>query len=313
MARKVIIDCDPGIDDALAVVLAMFDPGLEVVAVTATAGNVSAVQASRNVQTIIDQIDPPRFPRVGAAIVDENAPALDRTHLFGQDGLGNTSLPVSELHHQHPSVKMICDEVRAAPEEVTIIALGPLTNIARAFQRDPTLPSMVDQIIISGGSVSGIGNATACAEFNMYYDPLSAQQVFRSATTKTLVPLDISKKITLTLNMMDELTKGETRAGEFMGNVLPFAFRAYHQLLGQEAIQLNECAALAFALQPKLFETEEMAGDVETAGLLTTGATVFDRRPQPQWRANMEVVTSIDKPAVTDCILRGLKQAGSMT
>ena len=176
MARKVIIDCDPGIDDAVALCLALFEPRLEIIAITATAGNVLAEQASRNVQAVVEQLDPPRFPRLGAAN-DGYIPAADARLIHGADGLGNAEFRVSQLHHPHPSEKLICDAVRSAPDEVTIIALGPLTNIAGAFQRDPELVSMVDRIIMMGGSVSCKGNVTPAAEFNMYCDPISAGSV----------------------------------------------------------------------------------------------------------------------------------------
>ena len=191
MVRKVIIDGDPGIDDAVALTLALFDPRLEVVAVTAVEGNVSAKQASCNVEAIIDQLDPPRLPRVGTASPVDDAPAVDGGALHGADGLGNAHFPSVQLHHQHPSDKLICDEVHAAPDEVTILCLGPLTNVAGAMKRDPELCSLVSRIIITGGSVGVGGNVTPAAELNIYYDPVSARTVFRSPTTKTLVPLDI--------------------------------------------------------------------------------------------------------------------------
>ena len=183
MPRKLIIDCDPGIDDAIALCLALFDRRLEVLAITATGGNVASTQASRNIQVIVEQLDPPRFPRFGAA--NENSFAsVGAHHIHGSDGLGNAGFRVSELHHPHPSEKVICDTVRSAPEEVTILTLGPLTNIASAFQRDPELPSLVDRIVIIGGSVTASGNITPAAEFNIYSDPVSARTVFRSRTTK---------------------------------------------------------------------------------------------------------------------------------
>ena len=311
MGRKVIIDCDPGIEDAVALCLALFDPRLEVVAVTAVAGNVSHDQASRNVQAIIDQLDPPRLPRVGAAAAPDSAPHVDGRLMHGEDGLGNAGLDVSQLHHQHPSEKIICDEVRAAPDEITIIALGPLTNIARAFQREPALPTLVDRVIIAGGSVAGIGNVTPAAEFNMFFDPVSAREIFRSPTTKILIPLDITEQISLTLDLVEELPDETTRAGSFLHKIVPYSFRAYHQQLGQESIHLHDVVALMAVVQPELFETTEMSGDVETRGELTTGATVFDRRRTRHWRPNMEVAVDVDTVAVTDCILRGLRYAGS--
>jgi len=313
MARKVIIDCDPGIDDAIVLCMALFDPRLEVVAVTAVEGNVAALQSGTNVQAIIEQLDPPRLPRVGTASAVADAPAVDGTALHGEDGLGNAQLRVSELHHQHPSDKIICDEVRAARDEVTILTLGPLTNIARALKREPELGTMISRIVIAGGSIAVGGNVTPAAEFNMYADPVSARSVFRSATTKTLVPLDVTNEVALGMDVLEELPSDATRAGALLRRILPFTFRAHHQVLGQECIHLHAAVALLTVLQPELFHAQEMAGDVEIRGTLTKGATVFDRRPKRSWRANMEVVTEIDTVAVSDCIVRALGTAGKLT
>src|SRR5688572_23106198 len=143
MPRKVIIDCDPGIDDCLALTLALFDPRLEVVAVTAVGGNVPAERATINVQAIVERLDPPRYPRLGAATPPEDVPYIDARHLHGPDGLGNAGLAVSQLARQHPAEKLISDEVRASPGDITIICLGPLTNIARALAREPDLAEQI--------------------------------------------------------------------------------------------------------------------------------------------------------------------------
>src|SRR5687767_7272834 len=170
MPRKVIIDCDPGIDDAVALTMALFDPRLEVVAVTAVAGNVPAERATLNVQAIVERLDPPRYPRLGAATPAEDVPYIDARHLHGPDGLGGAGLAVSQLARQHPSEKLICDEVHAAPGDITLVCLGPLTNVARALARDSELADNIGRVIIMGGSVKGIGNVTPCAEFNIYAD-----------------------------------------------------------------------------------------------------------------------------------------------
>ncbi len=313
MARKVIIDCDPGIDDAVALTLALASPRLEVVAVTATAGNVSAEQANRNLEAVIQLLDLPRRPRIGAASPHERAPALDGRAIHGPDGLGGASPPVSQRHNQHPAEKVICDAVHAAPGQVTIVCLGPLTNLARALRIDPELPNLVGQIIMMGGSVLGIGNVTPAAEFNMYYNPEAAQQVFRSPTTKTLVPLDVTSQVVFSFDFLDELPDELTRAGGLLRKVVPYAFRAYRQELGLEVIHLHDAVALIAAIHPELFETQEMAGDVETRGELTTGATVFDRRPTVRWRTTLEVATDVDAVAVHDSIIRGLAEAGRCT
>ncbi len=309
MTRKVIIDCDPGIDDAVALSLALFDPRLEVVAVTAAAGNVSADQASRNVQAVIEQLDPPRYPRLGAATAPDFSPGNDARHMHGEDGLGNSGFVLSRLHHQHPSEKVICDAVRADPNLVTILCLGPLTNLARAFSRDPDVVTMVDRIVMMGGAVDGIGNVTPAAEFNVHFDPISAQSVFQAPVTKTLIPLDVTRQVAFTLGFIDQLPPEATRVGGFLRKILPFIYRAYHQRLGQESVHLHDAIALMSVVQPDLFEMQAMAGDVEIRGELTIGATVFDRRPVPAWRPNMDVAIGTDAGAVISGIRRVLNAA----
>lgn len=313
MPRKVIIDCDPGIDDAVALCLALFDPRLEVVATTATAGNVAADQATINVQAIVERLDPPRLPRIGAASPPDFGEPLDAREIHGEDGLGNAGFVVSRHHHRHASEKIICDEVRAAPDEVTIICLGPLTNVARALQRDPDLTRQISRLIIVGGSVTAGGNVTPAAEFNIYFDPKSAQTVFRAPLTKTLIPLDVTQKVPLSMSLLSELPDESTRAGKLLRHILPFLFRAYHQTLGQESVLLHDAVAIAAALHPELFQMTEMAGDVETRGSISTGATIFDRRSRRDWRDNMEVATDVDAAAVLDCLIRGLRQAGAQS
>ncbi len=310
MTKKVILDVDPGIDDAVALTMALFDPRFEVVAVTAVAGNVSAEQATRNVQTIIEQLDPPRWPRIGAAVAPEQAPPVDSRNIFGADGLGNAGFPVAELHHQHPSDKVISDEIRGAPDSITIIALGPLTNLAAAFRRDPSLAGLVGQLIMMGGAVESPGNITPAAEFNIYCDPAAARDVFRSRTTKTLIPLDVTMQVVMTYDLLDQIPSEDTKAGRFLRRVLPFAFRSHRQVLGLEGIHLHDAVAVVAATNPELFSMSRLAGDVETEGDLTLGATVFDRRPAPQWRANMDVATGIEISGTIDAIMRGLAQAG---
>ena len=171
MVRRIILDVDPGIDDAMALCWALLNPELEVVAVTACAGNCAAAQATRNVQAIIEAIDPPRWPRLGAAADPDAGLPTEGRGLYGPDGMGGVTLPLAERQHILPSDKVICDHVRAAPDAITIVCLGPLTNLARAFQRDPELPSLVGRVVMMGGTVAGPGNITPAAEFNIYCDP----------------------------------------------------------------------------------------------------------------------------------------------
>lgn len=310
MPKKVILDLDPGIDDAMALCMALFDPRLEVVAVTAVGGNVPPHLATRNVQAIIEHIDPPRLPRVGAASPPEDGLPVDSRHLYGIDGLGGAEFEVAELLAQHPAEKIICDEVRAAPESVTIIALGPLTNVARAFLRDPELPSLVNRVVMMGGAVSAPGNITPAAEFNIFCDPKSARTVFRSRCTKTLIPLDVSNRAMLSFDFLNQLPDETTKVGRFLRKILPPAFRAYRQEWGLEGIHVHDSITLMSVTNPELFTMQEMAGDVEIKGELTVGATVFDRRRVPAWRHNMEVAVDMDTPKVIQQLIRALQWAG---
>lgn len=310
MTRKVIIDCDPGIDDATALCLALLDKRLEVVAITAVAGNVSAERSSLNVQTIVEQLDPPRLPRIGVAATADEAPATDSTPFHGKFGLGDAEYPTTSPHHRHPSDKLICDEVRAAPHEVTLLCLGPLTNIARALQRDPELESLVQSIVIVGGAVACGGDVTPAAEFNLYYDSVSARTVFRSNALKTLVPLDVTTRVSMTFDMLDELPKATTRVGGILRKMLPFAFRAHRQLRGEESIKLPGLVGLLALLHPDCFEFQDMAGDVELRGDLTKGETVFDRRAIRIWRNNLSVATQINTAAIDKALVRGFVESG---
>ncbi len=310
MPKKVILDVDPGLDDAVALCSALLDSRLEVVAVTAVAGNVPANVATRNVQAIVEQLDPPRWPRVGAASPPDHGLPVEGRFMHGIDGLGECNFQVAELRTPHPSEKIICDEVRAAPEAVTLVALGPLTNVARAFKRDPELPYLVNRVVIAGGAVRTSGNITPAAEFNLYCDPESARAVFRSPSTKTLIPLDVTNRIVLSFDLFNRLPDQASRVGSFLQKILPPAFRAYRQEFGVEGIHVHDTVALTAVTEPGLFITEEMAGDVETMGDLTMGASVFDRRRRPAWRCNMEVALNVDAGKVIEAIIENLNAAG---
>lgn len=313
MPRKIIIDCDLGTDDAVALCMMLFDTRLEILAITAVEGCVTAEQANNNLQAIISELDPAKYPRLGMALPTEDAPAVDTRYLYGEDGLGNSGFESSQLQHALPSDKLIVDCIRANPEQVTVLCLGPLTNIARAFQREPMLPGMVDQIIMTGGSTDGSGNISPCAEFNFFFDPQAARSVLKSRTTKTLVPLNLTRQVTFGLGVMDELPSIDTRVGYFLRQALPFTFRAYRQQLGMESIVLNDAIGALALLEPQLFESEPMAGDVEVEGELTRGVFVVDRRPQPEWRPNVTVATSIRIESARQFVIDQLTVAGNLT
>ncbi|QDT10003.1 nucleoside hydrolase [Planctomycetes bacterium K23_9] len=313
MARKIIIDCDPGIDDAIAICMALFDPRLEVLAITGTAGTIPADQATSNVNAIVDQLDPPKHPRIGKATVLEDAPVSSDLHLNGDDGLGGCGINGSIRQHSLPSEKVISELLRNHPDQVTLLCLGPLTNLARLCQHHAAVVPMIDKVVISGGALQHPGNASPVAESNMFFDPIAAMEVFASATTKSLVPLDVVEKLTFGVDLLEQLPPKHTRAGDLLHRLLPFAFRAAHQHLGRELIPLQDAVALLAVLEPDLFSWEMMAGRVETSGELTRGATVFDRRLRPEWAVNMEVAVDVADGDAKAMLIRSLRYAGQQS
>lgn len=313
MTRKIIIDSDPGIDDAVALTAALFDPRLEVLAITATAGTVTAEQATSNVCAIVSCLDPPRYPRIGKASPPEEASVSDDRFLNGPNGLGGFTVGQPPRQHLPTSEKVIAELLRQHPGEITLVCLGPLTNLARLFQRDPGVIELIDKVVVSGGAFRVAGNATSVAEFNLHFDPVAACDVFASPTTKSLVPLDVTRKIQFGVDLLEQLPSKLTRAGSLLHQTLPFAFRAAHQRLGCELMSLMDATAIASVVEPELFKWTEMAGKVETQGVLTRGMSVFDQRLRPEWNTNMEVALSADAEAVKGLIRRSLRYAGQQT
>src|SRR5262245_35831682 len=193
MSEKVILVCDPVIDGAFAVALAVFDPDLEVLGLAATAGNVSAEQATKNIHILIEQLDPPRWPRLGEA--PAAAYDMDGTRLHGQGGLGSTSFPVSTLHNLPTSEKLLIELIRQYPRELTIVCMGPLTVLARTFEMYSDLPAQVKRVVCLGGTLHEPGNAGPVSEFHFYCDPAAARKIVHAGAPTLLIPLDVTRRV----------------------------------------------------------------------------------------------------------------------
>lgn len=308
MATKIVLVADPGIDGAFAIALALHDPNLDVLGLAATAGNVSAEQATRNVQTLVEQVDPPRWPRLGAAPPVEYDE--DGTRLHGPGGLGGTSFPCAQLHHQHSSDKLVSDLVRQYPREVTVIALGPLTVVARAFDRDPELPALVRRLVCVGGAWHEPGNASAVAEFHFYCDPSAARQVLRSGAPITLIPLDVTRKLVFSPTDLLELPAPESRTCRFLRQIVPWGIRTTSNLYGVEGFHLKDVVGVAALALPNLLTTKSLPVDVETRGELTRGMSVIDARPEQHGKANVDLAVGIETQPVRDYICRTLERTG---
>ena len=309
MARKVIIDTDMSVDDAVALSMVMFDSRFDVVAITATEGCVPAAQANHNLQAFLTRVDPDKWPRIGMATQTEDAPAVNTRYLYGDDGLGNSDFEVADRQHASNSEKLISDCVRANPDEITVLCLGPLTNLARAIRREPQLATLIDRVVIIGGSTDGTGNVSPCAEFNFYFDPCAAREVLNSRAACILVPLNLSNQVTFGVGFLDELPSSNSRVGDFLRQVMPYTIRAWRQQLGMERFPIHDAVGALAMLEPQLFSFEEMASDIETVGELTRGFLVLDSRPQQELRRNVDVAVEVRDEA-SQYIIDQLVMAG---
>ncbi len=312
MAQKIIIDADPGIGDAIAISVALMDTEIDVLGITATAGCVSGRAATRNIHSLVETLDPPKWPRLGSSEAaapylgnEDNEHIADPVKLNGLTGLGDADFAVADLHRPHESAKLMVDLVREHPNEIILLTLGPLTNIQVANELAPDFLSQLNGVVCLGGSIEVGGDVTAAAEFNVYAHPEAARNLLRSPATKTLVPLDVSNQAVLTFENFNRL-KGASvsRLGQLLEKLVPFALRAHHEHLGLEGLPLREMVALAAVSQTRLFEREAMTIDVETAGELTRGMTVFDRRGVSQWQTNIDVLHEVDAQGVLDYLAR---------
>ena len=309
MPKKIILDVDPGIVDAMVLCLATFDPTVEIVALTSVGGNIPADVAAKNLQALVEFFDPPRLPRLGTGTPAEEPFSRDYRHVHGIDGLGGTPLPVAERRSPHPAEKIICDAIRSDPENVMILCMGPLTNIARAVTRDPQLPKMIRHIYITGGAINGQGNITPCAEFNIYADVQAAKTVLNLPCTKTLVPLDVTNSVLLMPHHLEMLPNEETKLGKLLYNMIRPAFWSYRQCYGLEGIHIHDLITYMVAVHPGWATTTELPIQIETEGYLTRGMTIADQRPVPELPPNIEVVTKIRVKAVLRTIFQGLKRS----
>lgn len=309
MPRKVVIVCDPGIDSAFAVTLALFDPELEVLGLAATAGNVPAEQATKNVHIVVENLDPPRWPRLGAALPVEYE--VDGTALHGPEGLGAATFPCAQLHHPHPSDKLIGDIVRQFPDDVTIISMGPLTVLARAIDLFPEIVSEVSRIVCLGGTMHEPGNAGPASEFHFFCDPPAARKVIQSGAPLTLVPLDVMRKVLFSPTDLLNIPADSSPACAFLRRIVPYGIAQTANLYGIEGFHLKDVLGVIAVAEPGAIETQPMCVDVETRGELTRGMTVIDRRQWQRPRANIDVATDVDTKAVHEYIDRILHMASS--
>ncbi|MHC4714665.1 MAG: nucleoside hydrolase [Planctomycetota bacterium] len=305
MAGKLIIDSDPGIDDALAIALLVDSPEVNIHAVTAANGNLPAEECLRNVYRIFGFLRIEEKPLIGLGR-DWPRSAEDARHIHGKDGLANTYMPVFIRNAAEPASKLITSVLTGSPEPVTLLALAPLTNVADAIDRMDPADAEVERIVNMGGAFHVPGNASPTAEFNIYQDPEAARRVINCGLPITLVPLDVTRSLVFGVRDFDAFSKCRSGPGKLARNLLPFylqAHRRYHRLDG---VYLHDVVAAAAVVAPEIFEVKQAWVDVETEGELTRGQTVIDDRPFSPKAPNVEVVTGVDAAALKNFILSRL-------
>lgn len=274
--RQVIIDTDPGTDDAIAIMLALNSPELAVRAFTVVAGNVPAAQGLDNALHLVSLARRCNLP-VAIGAQRPLAGMLTTAELYhGKNGLGDVQLPPATCAaDKRWAPDLIDDLVHAAPHEITLVTLGPLTNIALALSKDPSIVPLVKEVIMMGGSVSG-GNASPAAEFNVYVDPEAAKIVFEAGWPLTMVGLDMGDKVLLTRSHLAVLANEHSPMAQLVSGIGAFLLERAERA-GRSGAGMYDPVAIGVAIDRTLVQVTPMHIDVETTGRVTRGETVANR------------------------------------
>ncbi len=297
MTRKIIIDTDPGQDDAVAILLALASPeDFDVLGIVAVAGNVSLAQNARNALKVVELSG-----RAGIPVYAGYDRPLRRTlvtaeHVHGETGLDGPDLPMPRqaLEDQH-GVDFIIDTIlRHEPGEITLCTLGPLTNIASALVKAPQIAERLREIVMMGGAYFEVGNITPAAEFNIYVDPEAADIVMRSGIPIVMAPLDLSHLMRSTHERLERIRAIGNRSGRAVYDMLSFSERFDLKKYQMDGAPLHDPCVMAYLIDPSLFEGRHINVEIETQSELTLGMTVADYWRVTDRKANVQFLRSGD-------------------
>jgi purine nucleosidase len=300
MSTTIILDCDPGIDDALAIAFAAGSPEIELAGLTTVAGNVGLDKTTANALAVASFVGAKDVPVTSGSAVPLLRPALHAGHVHGESGLGGAVLPPSardaETGH---AIDFIIDAVASAPGEITLVATGPLTNIALALSREPRLAGWVRDFVIMGGSASR-GNVNHAAEFNIWADPEAASIVFRAGWTVRMIGLDVTLLARATAAVQERMSA----LGPLGSRLLLPALAQYRDsadTTGEPPVH-DVCAIVSIA-DPSIFTYTPALVQVETHGTLTSGMTVTDFSQSGTVSHNASVATAVDVDRFWEVVL----------
>ncbi len=290
-AKKIIFDTDPGTDDALALMLALNSPELDVRAITVVPGNVTASQGLENALRMVSLVHRCDIPVAAGAQHPLFQKLITAEFWHGKNGLANVELPASKC--------------KVAPHEITLVPVGPLTNIALALEKDPSIVPLVKEVILMGGSLKG-GNVNAAAEANIYNDPEAAQLVFQAGWPLTMVGLDVGDKTLLSQQYLDELGRTHGPVNDFIHAVAKYLIDLSAQFRSP-GTPMYDPLAVGVAIDATLVRAPEMHVDVETRGEFTRGETVANRNGYVErnvFHGDRYVIEGVDKvtPNAKVCI-----------
>ncbi|WP_127555743.1 nucleoside hydrolase [Saccharospirillum alexandrii] len=268
MTHKIIIDTDPGIDDAMAILFAFGAAEIEVLGLTTVFGNVSAERATLNALTLSQWAGKPVPVAKGADTPLMMEPRQHADYVHGQDGFGNIGWPEATCERDIRSAPhFIVDTVNANPGEVTLVALGPLTNLALALELDPDIAGKVKEVVLMGGAVHETGNVSPVAEANLINDPHAGDAVFGADWPVTMIGLDVTHQVLLKAGVLERIEAANPEQGGFLNKAAQHYFDFYREAMGIDGCYFHDAATIAYVLDPSLFGCRHGAIRVATDGL----------------------------------------------
>jgi purine nucleosidase len=314
MAKRILIDTDPGIDDSLAILLALASPELSLEGLSIVHGNCSLEQATINSLSVLELGHASHIPVAKGCGLPLVQPSLLALETHGNTGLGYAKLPEprSRPIGQHGGDFLI-EKILSNPGELTLVAIGPLTNVALAIRKEPRIVEAVKELIIMGGAIRHEGNQTALAEFNTYVDPHAAHIVYHAGIPTTLVPLDVTYQCILTAQDVERLRKINSPITKFIKDATDFYMEYHDSYQGIKGCIINDPLALALTLAPELCDYEELYVDVDISGGVSMGKTFADFYNFEGKPANMKVALGVRSRNFIDLFLGRMERLAKST